>query len=72
VGDDLWKMLGAGTGFGRKIETALGEHPLDGSLFEQEITKAVSRVEGTIRRSECVTADDQIDWPCLLDKFPDV
>jgi hypothetical protein len=71
VGDRLWEQLGAGPGFGRKIQTAIGARPVDADDLRAATERAIDRVERAIRSSGCVAADGKSDWPCLLDEFPD-
>ena len=71
VGDALWEGLGAGANFGTKIQIAIGSNPVDVNLMAESVAAAVDKVEAEIRQSECVDTEGLIDWPCLLQKYPD-
>jgi hypothetical protein len=72
VGDALWERLGAGPGFGRRIQLAIGAVPVDATRLAEELSKAEERVVRELRRKECVTAEGSLDWEAVLEAFPDV
>jgi hypothetical protein len=72
VGDRLWEQLGAGPGFGRQIQLEMGRKPIDVNELEASLRRAEERVIRELSQAECIRPDGTLDWPCLLEKFPDV
>lgn len=71
VGDALWAAMGAGENFTEQIQEALAGKPVDMVALAAATTLAIERVEKAIRETECVDGNDEIEWPCLFEAYPD-
>jgi hypothetical protein len=72
VGDELWRMLGAGDGFGRKVQDAVGDAQVDRAQFLRETAEAEGRVLGVLKSEGCLDSSGLLQWSRVLDVFPDV
>jgi hypothetical protein len=72
VGDNLWEALGAGGRFTRKIQQAIGAHPVDRAAFDAAEARAVERVVSELNNTGVVDASGLLVWQAVLDKYPDV
>ncbi|WFG36265.1 hypothetical protein GKN94_11375 [Candidatus Lucifugimonas marina] len=71
VGDTLWKRLGAGANFTRKIEAALGAQPVDTKVVADAEEALRQKLLSELASNGCIQKDGSLNWPAVLKAFPD-
>lgn len=70
VGDDMWKLFGAGDRLTMRLGDALGRNPIDYQAYKSEfVAKSAELLERYVRLGFTLR-DGAIDWDKLLAKFP--